>query len=170
MRKQHAAFLAVLPLAWLLGACGAPAAETEPVWQQQLPNTGVYMELSHCTLLSEEPVSYALSREDALNLSEHPALQVEGTPVITLRGVEKDQVELRFSENIADLYLYYDKVMPQRDLDFVLTQGEDGALQYRLDTVYNYDFVVTTPEGADTMLVICYRDGLRDVPPPTEED
>ena len=79
MRKQHAAFLAVLPLAWLLGACGAPAAETEPVWQQQLPNTGVYMELSHCTLLSEEPVSYALSREDALNLSEHPALQVEGT-------------------------------------------------------------------------------------------
>ena len=50
------------------------------------------------------------------------------------------------------------------------TQGEDGALQYRLDTVYNYDFVVTTPEGIDTMLVICYRDGLRDVPPPTAED
>lgn len=170
MKKQRAVCLAVLPLACLLGACAAPAADADPVWQQELPNTGVYMELSNCTLLSDEPVSYALSREDALNLSEHPALQVEGTPVITLRGVEEEQVELRFSENISDLYLYYDKVMPQQDLDFVLTKGEDGALHYRLDTVYNYDFVVTTPEGTDTMLVICYREGLRDAPFPQEED
>lgn len=159
-----------LGLALALGACAAPADAADPVWRQQLPHTGVYMEVSNCTLLSDQPVYYALSREEALDLREHPALQVEGTPLVTLQGVEADQVELRFSENISDLYLYYDKVMPQQDLDFVLTTGADGTLQYRLDTVYNYELVITTPEGRDELLVICYREGLRDAPEPTEED
>lgn len=169
MKRYPTAWLTALPLACLLGACGAPAAESAPVWQQQLPQTGVYMELKNCTLLSDQPVYYALSREEADKLREHPALQVEGTPVVTLQGVEADQVTLRFSENISDLYLYYDKVMPQPELDYVLTEGEDGTLQYRLDTVYNYEFVITTPQGSDEMLVISYRDGLRDAPAAQQE-
>ncbi len=170
MKMRRAAFGAALGLVPLLAACAPPLEATAPVWQQELPNTGVYMEVSNCTVLSDEPAHYALSREDADNLQDHPALQVEGAPVVTLRGVDPDEVELRFSENIADLYLYYDKVLPQIKLDYLFAEGEDGTLQYRLDTVYNYEFVITTPEGSDSMLVICYREGLRDAPLPQEED
>ena len=62
-------------------------------------------------------------------------------------------------ENIDYLYLYYDRMMPQIDLDYILTEV-DGGLQYRLDTVYNFEFVVTTEAGTDTMIVICSREGL----------
>lgn len=163
MKIQCAAFC-LLPFCLLLSGCASQATDMEPVWRQQLPETGVYMELNQGALVSDAPVQYAMGRLDTSYWSEHPALQVEGVPVITLRGVEPEQVELRFAENISDLYIYYDKVMPQSELDYVVTEGEDGALQYRLDTVYNFDFVVTTPQGTDSMLVICYRDGIREVP------
>ena len=51
-------------------------------------------------------------------------------------------------------------MMPQLDLDYIVTELPDGSLQYRLDTVYNFEFVLTTQEGTDTMLVICHREGL----------
>ena len=63
-------------------------------------------------------------------------------------------------ENIDYLYLYYDKMMPQIDLDYILTELDGGGLQYRLDTVYNFEFVVTTEKGTDTMIVTCSRDDL----------
>lgn len=150
-----------LPLCLVaLGGCASTRVDTTPVWQQQLPETGVEMEVSNCTLLGEDPVYYALERSDSDEWIERPALQTEGVPVVTLRGVEPEQVELRFVENIDTLYLYYDKVMPQQDLDYIVTEPEDGTLQYRLDTVYNYEFVVTTQNGTDTMIVTCQRDGL----------
>ena len=65
-------------------------------------------------------------------------------------------------ENIDTLYLYYDRVMPQQDLDYIKTEMADGGLQYRLDTVYNFEFVITTPDGTDTMIITCERDGLTD--------
>ena len=148
-----------LLLALLLAGCAQPV-DTTPVWQQTLPATGVEMELSNCTLLSEEPVPYVMSREEGEAWQERPALEVEGVPVVTLRGVEAEDVELRFAENIAELYVYYDKMMPQFDLDYIQTELPDGSLQYRLDTVYNFEFVVTTPDGSDTILVICHREGL----------
>ena len=149
-----------LPLGLLLLAGCAQAVDTTPVWQQTLPATGAEMELSNCTLLSEEPVPYAMGREHGNDWQDRPALEVEGVPVVTLRGVEAEDVELRFAENIAGLYLYYDKMMPQVDLDYIVTELPDGSLQYRLDTVYNFEFVLTTPDGSDTMLVICRREGL----------
>lgn len=153
--------LYLLPLCLVvLGRCASAPVDTTPVWQQQLPETGVEMEVSNCTLLGEEPVYYTLDRDSADPWVERPALQTEGVPVVTLRGVEPEQVELRFVENIDTLYLYYDKVMPQQDLDYIVTEPEDGTLQYRLDTVYNYEFVVTTQSGTDTMIVTCQRDGL----------
>lgn len=141
----------------LLAGCASRTVDTTPVWQQQLPQTGVQMELSNCTLVDDEPVYYAMDRDDEKWL-ERPALKAEGTPVVTLRGVDAEQVELRFSENVDFLYLYYDKVMPQQDLDYILTVQEDGSLQYRLDTVYNFEFVITTDNGTDDILVICQRD------------
>ena len=76
----------------------------------------------------------------------------------TLTGVTADQVELRFSEEIADLYLGYDRVMPQPKLDYIFTETADGALQYQLDTVYNYEFIITTETGTDDFLVICEQE------------
>lgn len=153
--------LYLLPLCLVvLGGCASTPVDTTPVWQQQLPETGVEMEVSNCTLLGEESVYYALERTNSDEWVERSALQTEGVPVVTLRGVEPEQVELRFVENIDTLYLYYDKVMPQQDLDYIVTEPEDGTLQYRLDTVYNYEFVVTTQSGTDTMIVTCQRDGL----------
>ena len=75
-----------------------------------------------------------------------------------LTGVTADQVELRFSEEIADLYLGYDRVMPQPKLDYIFTETADGALQYQLDTVYNYEFIITTETGTDDFLVICEQE------------
>lgn len=149
----------LLPLCLFLAACAPAEVDTTPVWQQDLPVTGVQMELSNCTLLSEEPVAYTTDRNNGDDWMERPALQTEGVPVVTLYGVEPDQVELRYVENIDYLYLYYDRMMPQIDLDYILTEV-DGGLQYRLDTVYNFEFVVTTEAGTDTMIVICSREGL----------
>lgn len=157
--------LYLLPLCLVvLGGCTATQVDTTPVWQQQLPETGVKMEVSNCTLLGEDPVYYAKERTNSDEWAERPALQTEGVPVVTLYGVEPEQVELRFVENIDTLYLYYDKVMPQQDLDYIVTEPEDGTLQYRLDTVYNYEFVVATEAGTDTMIVTCRRDGLTAAP------
>lgn len=78
--------------------------------------------------------------------------------MLTLTGVTADQVELRFSEKIADLYLGYDRVMPQPKLDYIFTETADGVLQYQLDTVYNYEFIITTETGTDDFLVICEQE------------
>ena len=150
-----------LPLCVLvLGGCTATSVDTTPVWQEELPETGARMELSNCTLLETDPVYYAMERAGADQWTEKPALQTEGVPVVTLRGISAEEVELRFVENIDTLFVYYDKVLPQPDLDYIVTENTDGSLQYQLDTVYNYEFVITTPDGTDTMIVTCHRDGL----------
>lgn len=157
--KKLWGFLAVGVL--LLTGCTTRAVDATPVWQQTLPETGAEMTVSNCTLLSDESVYYAMSRDDTSDLwDEKPALQVEGIPVVTLQGVTSDQVELRFAENVDYLYLYYDKVMPQEGLDYIFTEQADGSLQYRLDTVYNYEFRITTEEGSNTILLICKRDDV----------
>ena len=153
--------LALLPAGLLaLVGCASAPVDTTPVWQQRLPQTVVQMELSNCRLLSDEPVDYTTDRDSGDPWTERPALQTEGVPVVTLYGVEPEQVELRYVENIDYLYLYYDKMMPQIDLDYILTELDGGGLQYRLDTVYNFEFVVTTEKGTDTMIVTCSRDDL----------
>ena len=86
--------LYLLPLCLVvLGRCASAPVDTTPVWQQQLPETGVEMEVSNCTLLGEEPVYYTLDRDSADPWVERPALQTEGVPVVTLRGVEPEQVD-----------------------------------------------------------------------------
>lgn len=151
----------LLPVCLLmLGGCASTQPDTTPVWQQTLPETGVQMELSNCTLLSSDPVYYTVNRDSTDPWVDKPALQTEGVPVVTLRGAAAEDVELRFVENIDTLYVYYDKVMPQPELDYIMTELDDGSLQYRLDTVYNFEFVITTADGTDTMIVTCQRDGL----------
>ena len=40
----------------------------------------------------------------------------------------------------------------------IFTETADGALQYQLDTVYNYEFIITTETGTDDFLVICEQE------------
>ena len=136
----------LLPLALLTGCARTP--DMTPVWQETLPGSGAKATLSNCTLQDEREVDYIYSREDQ-DWKTRPALFTTASPVLTLTGVTADQVELRFSEEIADLYLGYDRVMPQ---------PADGVLQYQLDTVYNYEFIITTETGTDDFLVICEQE------------
>ena len=145
----------LLPLALLTGCARTP--DMTPVWQETLPGSGAEATLSNCTLLDETEVNYIYRREDQ-EWKKRPALFTTVSPVLTLTGVTADQVELRFSEQIADLYLGYDRVMPQPKLDYIFTESADGALQYQLDTVYNYEFIITTDAGTDDFLVICQQD------------
>lgn len=142
----------LLPVVLLAGCARTP--DMTPVWQKTLPGSGVQAVLSNCTLREETEVDYIHSRENN-EWEKRPALFTTTSPVLTLTGVTADQVELRFSEQITDLYLGYDRVMPQPKLDYIFTENEDGSLQYQLDTVYNYEFIVTTDAGTDDFLVIC---------------
>ena len=46
--------------------------------------------------------------------------------------------------------------IPEEKLDYVLTRGEDGTLQYRLDTVYIYGLAV----GWELWVLDVSREGL----------
>lgn len=92
----------LLPLALLTGCARTP--DMTPVWQETLPGSGAKATLSNCTLQGEREVDYIYSREDQ-DWKTRPALFTTASPVLTLTGVTADQVELRFSEEIADLYL-----------------------------------------------------------------
>lgn len=59
MKKIYAAALAAL----LLSGC-ARTADPTPVWQTDLPVTGVHIELSGAELLSDAPVLYAHTLDD----------------------------------------------------------------------------------------------------------
>ena len=48
--------------------------------------------------------------------------------------------------------------LPSEKIDYVLTAGEDGSLQYRLDTAYSFALTVTTAEGSDTLIIDCRRE------------
>ena len=115
--------LPILPLALLTGCARTP--DMTPVWQETLPGSGAKATLSNCTLQDEREVDYIYSREDQ-DWKTRPALFTTASPVLTLTGVTADQVELRFSEEIADLYLGYDRVMPQPKLDYIFTETEIG--------------------------------------------
>ena len=56
-------------------------------------------------------------------------------------------------------YVDYDRVKPQVELDYRLTQGDD-SVSYRLDTAYNFEFTVKTQQGSDTLLVVSRRSDI----------
>ena len=103
----------------------AQTADPTPVWQKELPVTGVHIELSGAELLSDAPVLYAHTREDSArnNYLDMPAVQAEGAPVVTFYGVTAEDISLVFLESIGELYVDYDRVKPQVELDYRLTQG-----------------------------------------------
>lgn len=161
MKRFHAA--AVLLAAALLTGCAAQsAAEQAPVWQTDLPETGVHMELSGAELVSDGPVYYAPTREDAFygRMGSMSGVIADGTPTVTFYGVTADQISLVYLESIGDLYVDYDRVYPQERLDYILTQTDEGV-SYKIDTAYNFEFAVTTEQGSDRYLVVSQRSELQ---------
>ena len=162
MKKRCAAVLsAAVLMTAVLGGC-AQSVDTTPVWQTDLPNTGVHMELSNAEIVSDGGVMYAHTREDAdaQNYQDMSAVQAEGAPVVTFSGVTADEVSLVFLESIGELFVDYDRVNPQIKLDYVLTENAD-SVSYKLDTAYNFAFTVTTDKGSDTYLVVSKRSDIQ---------
>ena len=162
MKKCFTAAISVAALtAALLSGC-ARTADTTPVWQTDLPNTGVHMALSNAEILSDGDALYAHTREDSYagNYLDLPAVQAEGTPVVTFYGVTADEVSLVFLEDIGELFVDYDRVKPQIKLDYVLNENAD-SVSYKLDTAYNFEFTVTTEKGSDTYLVVSRRSDIQ---------
>lgn len=162
MKKRYAAaFLAAALTAALLGGCAQTVDET-PVWETDLPNTGVHMEVSNAEIISDGGALYAPTREDSYvgNYLDMPSVQAEGAPVVTFYGVTADEVSLVFLESIGELFVDYDRVKPQVKLDYILTEEAD-SVSYKLDTAYNFEFTVTTEQGSDTYLVVSKRSDIQ---------
>ena len=67
-------------------------------------------------------------------------------------------MDLRFALPDTDGVRFYNDNLPAEKIDYVLTAGEDGSLQYRLDTAYSFALTVTTAEGSDTLIIDCRRE------------
>lgn len=143
-----------------LGGC-APQTDETPVYTETLPNTGVQLTLANCTLTSTDDAPYVPARDSADEwVYYHTLRTADGAPLITLSGVTDDEVEIVFIEDIGELFVAYDRTGLQPLVDYVQTDLPDGV-QYRMDTVYNYQFTVTTGQGTDVFFLSESREGLQ---------
>ena len=133
----------------LLFAC-APRVDTTPVWQTVLPGSGAGLTIANCAV--EET---ATPGDGQASL---PLLRCDGVALLTITGAGAEQVDLRFALPDTDGVRFYNDNLPAEKIDYVLTAGEDGSLQYRLDTAYSFALTVTTAEGSDTLIIDCRRE------------
>ena len=94
----------------LLSGCAA-APDLTPVWQRDLPASGVHIELANAALLSDADVYYAATREELYvhNVSVLPAVKADGQPVVTFYGAAAQDIDLVYLEDIGDVYVDYDR-------------------------------------------------------------
>lgn len=131
----------------LLCAC-APRVDPTPVWQTILPGSGAGLTIANCAV--EETTTPGDGQASL------PLLRCDGVALLTITGAE--QVDLRFALPDTDGVRFYNDNLPSEKIDYVLTAGEDGSLQYRLDTAYSFALTVTTAEGSDTLIIDCRRE------------
>lgn len=133
----------------LLCAC-APRVDPTPVWQTILPGSGAGLTIANCAV--EETTTPGDGQASL------PLLCCDGVALLTITGVGAEQVDLRFALPDTDGVRFYNDNLPAEKIDYVLTAGEDGSLQYRLDTAYSFALTVTTAEGSDTLIIDCRRE------------
>ena len=133
----------------LLCAC-APRVDPTPVWQTILPGSGAGLTIANCAV--EETTTPGDGQASL------PLLRCDGVALLTITGVGAEQVDLRFALPDTDGVRFYNDNLPSEKIDYVLTAGEDGSLQYRLDTAYSFALTVTTAEGSDTLIIDCRRE------------
>ncbi len=136
--KRFWAFIAAC-LFLLLTACGGSTSTTEPVWQAELPNTGITVQVSGCTL-EEKTASYWANPGAA--------------------GEPQSIMELYATDSAPLLEI----AAPKAQVDMVfLTQPEDTSTRVRFDTIYNFIVTVTSGDQIDQFLIICARNGYGSV-------
>ena len=133
----------------LLCAC-APRVDPTPVWQTILPGSGAGLTIANCAV--EETTTPGDGQASL------PLLRCDGVALLTITGVGAEQVDLRCALPDTDGVRFYNDNLPAEKIDYVLTAGEDGSLQYRLDTAYSFALTVTTAEGSDTLIIDCRRE------------
>ena len=133
----------------LLCAC-APRVDPTPVWQTVLPGSGAGLTIANCAV--EETTTPGDGQASL------PLLRCDGVALLTITGAGAEQVDLRFALPDTDGVRFYNDNLPSEEIGDVLTAGEDGSLQYRLDTAYSFALTVTTAEGSDTLIIDCRRE------------
>lgn len=141
--------LAAAAVLLLLCAC-APRVDPTPVWQTVLPGSGAGLTIANCAV--EETTTPGDGQASL------PLLRCDGVALLTITGAGAEQVDLRFALPDNDGVRFYNDNLPAEKIDYVLTAGEDGSLQYRLDTAYSFALTVTTAEGSDTLIIDCRRE------------
>ena len=150
MRKIALLFCLVLALA----GCQR-AKESAPVWTAELDGGGTAV-LSGCTLLSEETAVYTPKGE--VTGQTLPMLRVEGLPVLTVTGMEPEQVDVQFAHQMTENAYTDERSQTLPKADYRMTDQEDGSLVIFLDTVYDFRVQI----GEQNWILICYREGLRE--------
>lgn len=143
----------------LLTACGSNSSTAEPVWQAELPNTGIAVQISGCTL-EEKTISFWSdpgAAGEPVSIMELYA--TDGAPLLEI-AAPKAQVDVQFVQPVAGGMAAYDLALPVEQVDMVfLTQPEDTDTKVRFDTIYNFIVTVTSGDQTDQFLVVCARNG-----------
>lgn len=164
MRKQNKKqshtprLLFLLTLLLFLAACRR-AEGGETVWQTVLPNTGIAVSLSGCTV-QEGAADYREGAEDGASTGALTALYAgTSAPVLTV-SAPKTQVDVRFAQPAEDGFAAYDPALPVEDVDLVfLTDPADSVTICRFDTIYSFLITVSRDGQTDRFLLVCARDG-----------
>ena len=160
--KRFWAFIAAC-LFLLLTACGGSTSMTEPVWQAELPNTGITVQVSGCTL-EEKTASYCANPGAAGEPQSIMELYATDSAPLLEIAAPKAQVDIQFVQPVAGGMAAYDLALPVEQVDMVfLTQPEDNSTRVRFDTIYNFIVTVTSGDQIDQFLIICARNGYGSV-------
>ena len=146
--KRFWAFIAAC-LFLLLTACGGSTSTTEPVWQAELPNTGITVQVSGCTL-EEKTASYWANPGAAGEPQSIMELYATDSAPLLEIAAPKAQVDIQFVQPVAGGMAAYDLALPVEQVDMVfLTQPEDNSTRVRFDTIYNFIVTVTSGDQID---------------------
>ena len=111
--KRFWAFIAAC-LFLLLTACGGSTSTTEPVWQAELPNTGITVQVSGCTL-EEKTASYWANPGAAGEPQSIMELYATDSAPLLEIAAPKAQVDIQFVQPVAGGMAAYDLALPVLD-------------------------------------------------------
>lgn len=154
MNQRKRKRLWLLPvLVLLLQGCARWQPAEPVIWQTTLPQTGVQMTLAGSSTVTCDEVFY-IPKMYLEPWQKRTMVHADGVPRITFVGA--DSVELHFCEMVDNLYILYDRKEPQEKLDYLYAE-QGNTVQYQLDTVTHYQFVVTKGDVTEEILVTCTR-------------
>ena len=159
--KRFWAFIAAC-LFLLLTACGGSTSTTEPVWQAELPNTGI-TQVSGCTLEEKTAFTGPIPAQQGKPQFIMELYATDSAPLLEI-AAPKAQVDIQFVQPVAGGMAAYDLALPVEQVDMVfLTQPEDNSTRVRFDTIYNFSLRLPAATRLTSSLIICARNGYGSV-------